>query len=42
MSLVFEPVMLLKIKAVRCDVGKFSGPHRLLIMLNLKKLSDGC
>jgi hypothetical protein len=33
--------MLFKIKGVRRDSRKFSGPTRFLITLNLKKLSDG-
>jgi hypothetical protein len=38
MSLFIEARMLLKIKAVRRDLRKFSGPARFLIVLNLKKL----
>ena len=41
MSLVIEAVMLLKIKAVRSDLRKFSGSTRFLILLNSNKLS-GC
>jgi hypothetical protein len=43
MSLVIEARMLLKIKAVRRDLSKFSGPTRFPIILNQNKLSDcGC
>jgi len=34
--------MSFKIKAVRRDLGKFSGPVRYPIMLNLKTLSGCC
>jgi len=40
MSRIIEAIMLLKIKAVRRDLGKFSGPTRFLILLNLNELSD--
>jgi len=40
LSLLIEARMLFKIKAVRCDLRKFSGPGRFLIMLNLNGLSD--
>jgi hypothetical protein len=40
MSLIIEAKMLLKIKGVRRDLGKFSGPTRFLILLNLNELSD--
>ena len=40
MSRIIEAIMLLKIKAVRRDLRKFSGPARFLILLNLNKLSD--
>jgi hypothetical protein len=40
LSLVIEARMLLKIKAVRRDLRKFSWPARFLIVLNLNRLSD--
>ena len=40
LSLLIEARMLFKIKAVRCDLRKFSGSARFLIILNLKKLPD--
>ena len=40
MSLLFDPMMLFKIKEVRRDLRKFSGPALFLILLNLNKLSD--
>jgi hypothetical protein len=38
MSLVIEARMLFKIKAIRSDLRKFSGPDRFLIILNLNEL----
>jgi hypothetical protein len=40
MSLTIEAMMLFKIKAVRRDLRKSSGPARFVIALNLNKLSD--
>jgi hypothetical protein len=40
LSLLIEARMLFKIKAVRRDLRKLSGPARFLIMLNLNGLSD--
>jgi len=40
LSLVIEARMLLKVKAVRCDLRKFSCRARFLIVLNLNRLSD--
>jgi hypothetical protein len=42
MSLVTEPVMLLKTKAITSYSRKLSGSARIPIMLNLKRLSYGC
>jgi hypothetical protein len=37
MSVTIEATMLFKIKAVRRDFRKFSGPTRFLILLNLNE-----
>ena len=37
-----EAMMLFRIKEVRSDLRKFSGPARFLILLNLNELSDCC
>jgi len=38
LSLLIEAIMLFKIKAVRRDLRKLSGPDRFPIMLNLNGL----